>query len=771
MLPLLALAGTSINLTAGWNLVGNSDTLAIDVPGRLGDKTKITTVWKWNKQASRWSFFTPSMTPAELSAYAASKGYDVLASVAPKEGFWVNASAAAVVTADPLAAPPLPGSSVSSLLVNDLTDGWNLVASADNKNPSQLNAGLSGSLEALGKSMVTVWGWDAATSSWKFHAPSLEAQGADVLASYSQSKGYRSFAIAPASTDGFWVNVGAVTPSTTQPVPALTAAKAFVSTLRSNAMALDATDLSLQTELQAVSNDLKVRMGPMATSNVKALNLVQLGVQFWEDVVKNPTAPFVASKTFYNFVTPWYQEPIGSCGFYASSTSSDLAVSKSDVKIVGCATASNTANGTYVFSADVNGAPKSCSVTGDWCGTNWSTRIRLVADSLDANKFMVYTQTRESKTYVTAPGFSYFDRVQGIYVAGLASCPVGQACLSGAMQLPTIAIHYGAAFPGNAATLTLTRDAVSKIASLNLTGELSPGFNIQTNPTYGFNSMTMMWESKLNQTATVLGDKHNVALSAASTHLTGLDRLDLSGSVDLIKGGMLDTRLELAPGSYMQARPDATGSNYGANDGSQEMLLKLTGGSSISSLAGDLKMGAFKLDASGMNYAPTVMSFAGSVKRNGVSFFDGAITTEILNYPTFNANMPVSGWNPQTARVGFSGNVMIPNRPVLKVIFAATAKSTGGMADVSQVSGQFVQGPSIVNVSGFSSGPTNVQVLESSNGIKLVMDKSKLFYPLTKNGILVGEFSTLNNVLTYTDNTYEQFFGTPGTVTTGVAVD
>ena len=96
--------------------------------------------------------------------------------------------------------------------------------------------------------------------------------------------------MAPAATDGFWVNVapGGTTGTGLSP---LYAAKDFVSTLRSNAMALDAADLSLQTELQAVSNDLKTRMVPVVDSNLDTLNLAWLAVQFWNDVVKNPNVP------------------------------------------------------------------------------------------------------------------------------------------------------------------------------------------------------------------------------------------------------------------------------------------------------------------------------------------------------------------------------------------------------------------------------------------------------------------------------------------------
>jgi hypothetical protein len=214
LIPALACAFTPISLSLGWNLVGNSDPAAIDVASKLNG-SQITTVWKWNKVQSRWAFYTPTMSSSALLAYAASKGYDVLSTIDSKEGFWVNASAAVTIS-DLLAPPPAIGS-VVTLSATDLVTNWNLMASADKKTPSQLNAGLASSLTAASKSISTVWAWDAPSSSWRFYAPSLEANGQ--LSSYITSKTYLPFASVLAATDGFWVNIGMATPVVVPPSP------------------------------------------------------------------------------------------------------------------------------------------------------------------------------------------------------------------------------------------------------------------------------------------------------------------------------------------------------------------------------------------------------------------------------------------------------------------------------------------------------------------------------------------------------------------------
>jgi hypothetical protein len=85
-------------LIKGWNLEGNDTGTAVYPNALFGNatnatllSTSINTVWVWDKNAAQWYFFTPSMTPNELSLYANSKGYGVLATIPPGQGFWVNA--------------------------------------------------------------------------------------------------------------------------------------------------------------------------------------------------------------------------------------------------------------------------------------------------------------------------------------------------------------------------------------------------------------------------------------------------------------------------------------------------------------------------------------------------------------------------------------------------------------------------------------------------------------------------------------------------------
>ena len=179
-----------LNPSAGWNLIGNSLSAPLDVTTTFGAQPQIVTVWKWNAATSTWAFYAPALDAnGALAAYAAGKGYTVLATINPGEGYWVNA-----------ASPVNVGNQLGvgfSLAAANLNAGWNLSATADNVSPATFTTTVG--------NVTTLWAWDNATGSWYFHAPSLVANG--TLAGYIAGKGYKDFGSMTLGNGlGFWVN-------------------------------------------------------------------------------------------------------------------------------------------------------------------------------------------------------------------------------------------------------------------------------------------------------------------------------------------------------------------------------------------------------------------------------------------------------------------------------------------------------------------------------------------------------------------------------------
>jgi hypothetical protein len=182
----------------GWNLLGNSSDVALDVGTTFSDSTRFKSVWTWPGAANGWSFYAPSLAAqgaTQLADYAAAQGYRVLGSIAAGEGFWLYAQQAGSINLP-------PGNPVSvAALGASVSTGWNLLALGETNSPRQF-------CSALSATPATLWAWDAVTGTWYFYAPILDALGAQE--NYIATKGYRDFASTGKSLGpgtGFWLNV------------------------------------------------------------------------------------------------------------------------------------------------------------------------------------------------------------------------------------------------------------------------------------------------------------------------------------------------------------------------------------------------------------------------------------------------------------------------------------------------------------------------------------------------------------------------------------
>ncbi|MCF8168919.1 MAG: choice-of-anchor D domain-containing protein [Rhodoferax sp.] len=205
------LAGNAtLALQPGWNLLGNGQSQPLTVASAFGVAAQVTTVWKWDVLVPGWQFYAPSMDATALQTYAASKGYAVLSTINPGEGFWVNAAQAFTATLP--SGSTITGNAFQDGLAYALKPGWNLVSVGNPLTPSAFNAGLSATPPAMGvipANVTSLWAWDNPQAKWYFYAPSLEGQGGSALFDYTASKGYLDFTATGKTLGngtGFWVN-------------------------------------------------------------------------------------------------------------------------------------------------------------------------------------------------------------------------------------------------------------------------------------------------------------------------------------------------------------------------------------------------------------------------------------------------------------------------------------------------------------------------------------------------------------------------------------
>lgn len=198
LLPMLTSAQTQ-TLPPGWSMVGNDTGADLNVPIVFGNATtptaissSVVSVWSWNNAQSSWNFHAPSMTADALANYAAVKGYSVLTSLSPGDGYWVNAKSAFT---------RMTGSGTNSTGIQ-INSGWNLVSTAVAIDGLKYLFGDADTPSSISSGVITVWSWDNANSRWNFFAPSMTAQQ---VSDYAQTKGY-GVLTSIAKGQGFWIN-------------------------------------------------------------------------------------------------------------------------------------------------------------------------------------------------------------------------------------------------------------------------------------------------------------------------------------------------------------------------------------------------------------------------------------------------------------------------------------------------------------------------------------------------------------------------------------
>ncbi|MCC6474183.1 MAG: S8 family serine peptidase [Burkholderiales bacterium] len=193
--------GAALPIAAsGFNLAGNGTGVPLDVLGAFGDadhpvpgvSERVESVWNWNAATRKWRFHAPQLTQAANAAYAAARGYEPLATIAPGEGYWLNVTEPTVLFVPQASAHQHDAASFAAL-----PSGFNLLASGGEQTVQQF-AWRVGPPPAppgsVSMSFNTLWAWDVRRSRWYFYAPALEQAGAPLSnCEYAASHGMLDF--------------------------------------------------------------------------------------------------------------------------------------------------------------------------------------------------------------------------------------------------------------------------------------------------------------------------------------------------------------------------------------------------------------------------------------------------------------------------------------------------------------------------------------------------------------------------------------------------
>jgi len=698
--------GHAAQFGAGWTLAGNGRDAVLDVPALFGTKSQpvagvsdgIDSVWKWDAINSKWAFFAPAMDLPDVATYAAGKGYSVLKTIFPGEGYWVHARTP-VTVAD---------TAGQMYVLNrwQLASGWNLVSTGANVSPAKLNGSLSPFVA------TSIWARNPASVSWYFYAPSLSG---GELASYLAQKGFLDFgSFALTDGRGFWVNRAAVAGSPTANLPPLDQAKQMFSELRTTfrSMSNDLETGALDGQARTMTADLKGIVIPNWIDVNYRMRALQVGTDLFRAVKTSQTAGYTvqtgAGSTTYS---AWkndysgYNSSVhypGSAYFRCATNAIGAAAPLSSVTCFVYmqrpptwlySYANGTSSPTYIYSP-------ANAVTAY---TSKEQFVRFVITETAADSYAVSATSWESTS-----GYSYLTST----------------------AIPATTVQVGSTYAG---TLQETTDSNGITQAMAHSAEM-PAL------TDGVSKLVV----RINGTRTLqaVGNPNSTYRYSATGSVAGV-----SAQGSTVFSYSLNT------GSYADFVENALGQDV-SPAGAREMKLIGVAATQGVRLDGTLTAKSVVLDADAKNSVPTDISFTGSVTDispgGAGAILNCTVTAAISNYAGYHSALPESATNYVHSSGKLDGTLQLPSRPQmgLTLLDAATGPTT------STISGQYTYGKGVtITISGTDdSAGTGTLTFTNQDAVAVIMPDAG-DGTISKAGTVLGTIK--NRTIYYSDGTFE----------------
>lgn len=512
----------------------------------------------------------------------------------------------------------------------------------------------------------------------------------------------------------------------------ITQAKILMAALRSNAKALDATDLSLQKELNTLQDEVDGGVMPVVDSTSEMLRTLDFGVQLLEDAR--------SGRPVYSLSRVGTQYGAG-CIVYTDETFTTAATSSQNSITVGCSSYTNLIR--EQMDSNVT------KVVNTW---RWRHRLLISPKAGEQGTYVIKTTARREYGTCSANYNPSSPKSCGTFTPlnNDSSSDRGKP-LPNQEGFATYSVVRGVE-----GTAEFTRTFISnELTGLKLVGTLAPSLN--------YNVASNMSPVLDNGN----GRYHEVALNFVKTTSSSSQRLSVAGEDAVIKfftrnlagDTVFKSSIGIGKDSFLEvpANPDA-------RDGTEKFDLRIGYVVGNSAIRGQLAASDAKWDKSGTSYAPTKVTFAGRLERRTsgdsawVEFLRGSLAMDILDYDKLDNRFPESASNVLKMKATLNAVVTIPTRPVLNVInLVVNSTEKGAAGSTSSMTGQYRQGSVVINFEGADDGSKSTVTLTSSEGVKLVWDADKKAHPMSKGDIKIGEFNQDNGKLSYADGTFEEF--------------
>jgi hypothetical protein len=332
------------------------------------------------------------------------------------------------------------------------------------------------------------------------------------------------------------------------------------------------------------------------------------------------------------------------------------------------------------------------------------------------------------------------------------------------------------------------KDTNNRVTSVNLAGNLSPGFKM-------LRTRTVAERAKFKQ--------HSVNLAMAASYPAGatsnaVESLAISGNIQLLNvDGTTASSLTIANGSTLSAKTDVvrtTSSSYSYYGGmfcptgpgytqlgtapnlfcsysstytstvSELSALNLSVVSAVpnAKFEGSVTAGAASFDKSGTQYRPTAGTFEGKIyEGDGAGGYRlllaGRVSASAIDYQLFNETASQSATNFYKTNVAFEGKVMLKDRPDAGL----TLNVQNYDFNKTSMSGTFFWSGKSFNINGTKDDTNNTGALTFTNSdavaFTLPRNGRNLPQDITKGGFKVGIINIGTKRIDFIDGSFEQF--------------
>jgi hypothetical protein len=302
-------------------------------------------------------------------------------------------------------------------------------------------------------------------------------------------------------------------------------------------------------------------------------------------------------------------------------------------------------------------------------------------------------------------------------------------------------------------------DADGNFTSINLTGDIAPGFSLTGGCTTGTTSSASGCTTSVALIRATGKDQWKLNAKVTKNANGDASKVTMAGQLASLDGsGTKLTEISLKDGSYV---------DKAAATAQLDLSFSSFTNTNTAVLSGSLTAETPVSDKSGTQKLPSHIVFKGGLTNNlstgAVEFLAGSAEVALLNYNNFDATKPASASNTATLNFTFKGSVTAPSQPRLELVFntsgnAYDVENTATSAGLTYNRWTGSTNTRAVNLSisrtlatATNAPSKTASVTESTSGLSIAIAEGAKTADVKANGNTIGSLDLDKGLITFTD--------------------